>query len=565
MTDTRRAVFALGTVVCLIVVASALPAADPRLDPPGSQGEDVVAGEWDSGDERSDIPTESTNQSTSTEQADSEADDEEQIDILDSPVPGTQMTVKTESSGSTRTDNVTVDGEVVGETSRHGKVEVEVPFEESMTISVEGKDVNRTVDIETDATIHKRSAAAPARNLSITAAVATEPLVGTPVRVDDEVVTWTDDDGDAAVPLPNSPGPVEISVVRRAVRAERTVSVTEPTVDFATPVLFPGFPAPVVVSADGEPIENATVQIGGSVAGTTDRSGRTTVWLPIEDSATVTATVGAASATATVGNLYFRLAAVVVVVPGLIIGGVLTYLKLVALRKRRRAKGFVKVFVGFGTVLAGLSGSAGRLWGLLGNWRPSVPVISRPSLSGFGEGWQFPAVGATFTAASLGGITATLSSFGSLRRVVSGSPDRTGTERSPSSRIVEWLSDDETNTVDDDADEATAGTDEPPPSLTPREEIRAAWHSFLDRLDIRRRETVTPGTVARRAIRAGFPVDSVRRLLGIVRAVEYGGREPSPERVTSARALAEELIAFETEQGDDQPRADGDSDEGSDE
>ena len=99
----------------------------------------------------------------------------------------------------------------------------------------------------------------------------------------------------------------------------------------------------------------------------------------------------------------------------------------------------------------------------------------------------------------------------------------------------------------DDDEEAA---EEPGPSLAeeplgppePRTEVRAYWHAFLDRVGLGNRETYTPGQAARRALSAGFPVRQVRRLLSVFREVEYGGREPSSERVAEARAAATDLL-----------------------
>ncbi|MCW8173125.1 DUF4129 domain-containing protein [Natrialba swarupiae] len=84
-----------------------------------------------------------------------------------------------------------------------------------------------------------------------------------------------------------------------------------------------------------------------------------------------------------------------------------------------------------------------------------------------------------------------------------------------------------------------------------RAEIRATWHAVLDRVGIENRETRTPGQAAREVLSAGFPPSSVRRLVSIVRDVEYGGRD-LPERVADARATATELLAHEPdEEGDE--------------
>lgn len=90
--------------------------------------------------------------------------------------------------------------------------------------------------------------------------------------------------------------------------------------------------------------------------------------------------------------------------------------------------------------------------------------------------------------------------------------------------------------------------DEDSEDTVARTQIRAAWHTFCDRLDVRKRETKTPGQVARTAIAAGFPVATIRRLVRIFRTVEYGGVSPTDEQVAEATAAADELDDFTPEE-----------------
>jgi hypothetical protein len=82
-----------------------------------------------------------------------------------------------------------------------------------------------------------------------------------------------------------------------------------------------------------------------------------------------------------------------------------------------------------------------------------------------------------------------------------------------------------------------------------REQIRRAWADLADRV-APRRETMTPGEIARIAVERGYPADAVDSVTDAMRAVEYGERDPDSylERV---RTAAERLRAPADDGGDD--------------
>ncbi|MDF9745697.1 DUF4129 domain-containing protein [Natrinema salsiterrestre] len=535
MTGTRRLLFVVGCLCCLLAVASALPAADPRIDGPGDRTGEPVAGDWDAMEATPEFDANTSADRDDLPDGDSQPDE---IEIDGAVEPGNEVTV--DIGGVYHFTNVAI--AVNGRNRTHvdelGRANVTVPYAEEMTVSVPDENRSRTVDVRTDATIEPQEDAAPNRGLEITATVGSTDVPDATVTLDGDPVAETDDNGTATVAMPEEAGPVDLRVERGPVTGDRTVDVAEPTVRFVTPVLFPGSPAEVQVSADGRPVSGATVSVEGGGRKSTDGDGRATMWLPISDAATVSTEVGAESATTSVGNLYLRLTAVVVLVPGFAIGVVVSYLRLAAASENRRERSAAGLFLAFADGFEQFAAALRALTVTLSEF--SLPSISAPTFSAprleFGGvgGFEFPSLGPALS--SFGRAFGTLPSLGSLEwssNTSTGSP----------LRDLFGTSDD-----DDASDESTGSQDDGPRLAArpleprgPRAEIRAAWHAFLDRLEVDDRETATPGEIARDALASGFPADRVDRLVAIVRDVEYGGREPSTDRVAAARAAVREL------------------------
>ncbi|WP_254763018.1 DUF4129 domain-containing protein [Natrinema marinum] len=555
MTEIRRALVLAGCLCCLLAVASALPAADPRIDRPGDRGGEPIAGDWETMEGTPDFTPPAANDTDDdrddADEPDDDTDepDDDTLEIEGEIAPGNEVTVATGHAGWYDTKTVQVNGANVTETDELGRANVTVPYDETMTVAIPALNRSRTVDVPTVATIETFGGAAPARRLEIRATVESTPVTDATVSLDGQAVETTDEHGEAQVQLPPTAGPVDLRVERSPVTGNRTVEVAEPTVRFVTPLLFPGGPAPVQVSADGRGVSDANVSLERGGSDRTSVDGRTRIWLPVSDEATVTAEVGNETATATVGNLYLRLTAVAVFLPGFCIGGVLTYFRLVAAGERRRwnADGGVGWFLALADLVAVLGDSvAALLRGGRNSLSLSVPRFSFtwPSLPRLDLGRVergLPSLGGSLP--SFGRAFGTLPSLGSLVR----SSDR---ERGPS--FGDWFG------TDDDAAEES---DEPPddehtPDLEaeplaprgPRADVREAWHAFVDRLELDDRETATPGEVARRALAVGFPADRVDRLVAHVRDIEYGGHSPSPERVAAVWETVNELLETEPDE-----------------
>lgn len=544
MSGTRRVLLVIGCMVCLLAVASTLPAADPRLDVPGAGGGSggETAGDWDSIVESDQPPEESESDDPDDGDEDAGDDGEESSDdangitISGAVEPGNEVTVDVDDADPFDPVPVAVDGQRVGEVEIEG-VTVEVPFAEEMTVSLPEDGASRTVDVRTDARLVPIDAAAPDRDLTVRVSVGTTAVPDATISRDGDAVATTDGDGEATVPLPETAGPTDLRAERGPVTGERTVEVPEPSVRLLTPLLIPGAPAPVEVSADGAGVEDAVVSVEDGGQAVTDADGRAWVSLPIADEATVTADVGAETATTSVGDLYLRLTAVVVLVPGFLVGGVYTYGRLAARRDRRQRASLLAVFVALADALGALSE---RLGALVGSWPgPSRPRVGLPDLS-------FPRVSlpdVSWPGAGSAGLGAVRSLGAALTGL--GSGDEPTRRRS---LLPDWFggSDDEADDAlggdaDGPADAPADETDEGTSQRGPRAEVRAAWHAFCDRVGVEDRETRTPGQVARRALSIGFPPAAVRRLVATFRQVEYGGRDPTTERVAEARAATEIL------------------------
>ncbi|WP_049926766.1 DUF4129 domain-containing protein [Halopiger goleimassiliensis] len=555
MKGTRRLLFVVGCLVCLLVVATALPAADPRVPAPGGT-DGPTAGQWESIDGAFDFTTDLDEEGEPQNDDENDGDDggtvNPDIEITGALEPGNEVRIEIEDAGgihpfNDNEESVAINGERRGETEE-GTLDVTVPYAAEMNVSVVDDDRSRTFDVETNATIDPLEGAAPTNDLELSASVGSTALPNATVFLEDEPVAETDAKGNATVTLPDEAGPVELAVEREPVSGTHTVDVPEPEVGFTSPLLFPGFPAAVQVSADGTGVEGATVSVDGDTA-TTGDDGRTRLWLPIAEEATVTATAGEETATATVGNLYLRLGAMAVIVPGFVIGGIKTYARLVAIQERRGGTtpdglfvAFADSLAGFSSVLAGLPGAlASASIGLSGVFDAIRRIrLPRPTLSPSGGGWSLPSFGAAFS--SFGKAFGSLSVFTSLGHIGRGSSGGDDDSRFGGQR------DNDRHDGPNDGNEPPALAAEPLTPRGPRAEIRVAWHAFLDRLDLEDRETLTPGQASRLARVVGYPTDRVATLVAIVRDVEYGGREASSERAATAREIAAELIDHEPDE-----------------
>lgn len=535
MTPGRRLALVFVCAVSLLLVASLFPAADPRIETPGAgEGDAPETADWETVTE----PDERTNEAAET----GREPGEEHVDELTPEVEGDLVPGNTVEAGvdgveleMTAYDSATmlVNGDEVGVARFTQTVSFDVPDAEEVNVTVAETGDRKVFPVETDVGITVSGDRYPTGVVELNAEVGEYNVSGADVFLDGEAVATTDARGEAGIQLRETAGESKLRVERDRLAGNYSLEVAEPDVSFVSPVVFPGTPAQVQVTAGGQPVENATVALDGGSETTTGSGGTTWVRLPVSDEVTATATLGAEEARTTISDLYLRTALVALVVPGLAIGGVWTYLKFFP-KRRRGAVPVEALFLSLGAVLgsfAALLAAVGRLRlpsPSLPRFRPGFPSFSLPGLP-------------SFSLPSLGGLFPSIANSGGSGRVTSSIAGLVGS-RGSDGKPHERGSPDGTDA------EGVGDGDEPLPSRD--QELREAWHAFLDHAGVQDRETRTPGEASRYAMAAGYPARSVRRLLSLFRDVEYGGDEPTAEDVTDARRELGTLLDHEPGEDD---------------
>ncbi|WP_256393516.1 DUF4129 domain-containing protein [Natronoarchaeum rubrum] len=518
--DLTRAAVVACCILGLVLVAGFLPAVD-QVDDADTAGIGT--------DERAEDPADDGAGDGSGEDDDPAS---REISVAGT-TPGQEMRVTVRSDGDPVSDAaITVDGDQVGSTGDTGALEVFAPYESSVNVSASasGWTESERVALSTDVDVTRRGVDAEAGTLTIAATIDDESLPGASVTVDGEQVAETGDNGVAKVPLPADDATVD---VRRGA-AEGAASIDTDDVGLAVEGAWfvpklPLGPATARVDMDGVPVRNAPVTVDGERVGTTD-DGKTRFRLPAADSATIGTEVRGESASSELDGLVFGLAWSVLGALSLLIGIVIMYLRAFDLQTRRQHRLRIGsklsldglwpsgVLSGVGAAVTGIPAAIGRTAGA---------VASLFGRLGGGVGWLSQFTGALRlprfalpSLPSLSGLSA-LSLLPSLDRG-SRSIDGDDDDGEPADR------DETARTIPDEP--AIEAEDDSAPTPT----VRRAWHRLVDRLGVARRETRTPGQIARRAIDAGYPDDAVDRLTGAFRDVEYGGRSESDDRVQAA-------------------------------
>ena len=403
---------------------------------------------------------------------------------------------------------------------------------------------NTTVSFEVPTEIEIEPLGEPVAGatLDIEATIDDEPVRDGDVLVANETVTQTDDDGVATVELPEAET-VTIAVERDDASGNRTLNLTQPDEEPALsdtdeasrmnisvqPTLFvalPGTTATLNVTADGTPIENATIGVNEQSVGETASDGTIGVSLPVADSATITAAATVdgeqATETATVEGMYRNLASVIVFAAIGIIGlFAAAHRRGVTPRKAgvfasRIVTGTVRLLVasvvGFGRSLEAIVASAIRLGHRV------IELLSN-GVTGVISLIEMIQRGAVTTARRIVTTLRTIPKRLHPRSILAvvGGFRRSAVE---SVRSVRSTSKGSSDTPSGEA-------------LT----VRQAWDEFRNHVSLGSWRTSTPGEVARWAVdRDGLPPDPVRTLRDAFRDVEYGGRpqEPYSSRVSTA-------------------------------
>ncbi len=463
-----------------------------------------------------------------------------EVSLNRSAVPGATVEVTVTQSGEPVPDvSVSFNGEVVGATDTEGTVTGTVPYAERLRITIEPVEFvnqdgdaaalgapsgptgrlysaaplavgasavrereNVTVPVETNATVTVTGEPLPGGSVTVTAAVQDIPVANAPVRVDGERVARTGEDGRATFSLPEQSGNVTISVERDPIFGATTVTLptVAVSVDPAGPLALPLTPATVNVTADGEPVVNATVGVGTAGGTTTDVDGKATVGLPFASSATVVASAYGLTVETTVSGLFVNFGIVLGTLV-VLVGGPLAVLArrgygpLALLATVVRIPVTVARYVQLALIALATHGDELLGQALMRVW------LSLRALVDVVRGRIAPGVLLARFRAWLG------QQWTTLRRRPADNRPAPGTSK--------------TETVDAD-----------------RLSVREAWGRLLQRVSLPRPTTRTPGEIARHAVTEdGLSRRPVEALRDTFREVEYGNR-PASERVERARQAA---------------------------
>ncbi|WP_226480889.1 DUF4129 domain-containing protein [Natrinema amylolyticum] len=141
----------------------------------------------------------------------------------------------------------------------------------------------------------------PGETITVGAAVEDVPMREATVSVDGTAVGETDDEGRAAVTVPDDgTDAFEVEVARGDFAGTTTVDILLLEAAFSPDGIapVPGSPGAVEATINGEPVAGAAVTVDGEAVGTTDADGRLATGLPRDPTATVT--VGTERQTASV-------------------------------------------------------------------------------------------------------------------------------------------------------------------------------------------------------------------------------------------------------------------------
>jgi hypothetical protein len=543
MNAGRRLLVVLGCALCILLIASLFPAADPRIEVPG-------AGNGPTQDTQIQTDTQ-TPIETPSETPETKQDEQSRIPItpriVENPaIPGRETAVTVDDAAleesQYREATLLVNGEFIGTVAPEQNEWFDVPRDaEELNLTVRETGDSEITSTVTDIDIETSGARAPGGELNITATIAGTEVPNSAISIDGEAMGTTNVDSEGTVQLPETAGETEIRVEKGPLSGQKTVEVQEPEIAVSSPkpFLLPGMPAHISVTAGGEDISGATVRLSDGSSTTTTKSG-TLVMLPIADEVTVSAQVGEEETSTTISNLYYRTTIVVLVIPGLVIGSIVTYLRVLK-RRPKGASGVIRKRRGWlnlnGIVLA-IAGFFGVIGDSLGGLtRVTFPI---PSFLRF----RMPKP--SFSLPTLSGPSVPSPSLGSLADSIIPSTGAAKTGLGSSVTDI-FSSDDKETTAEAEESETTADSVQ----IDSETQLRRTWHRFIDQVGLRQRATQTPGEASRYAMDAGYPRRSVRRLLRLFRLVEYNDAEPSPDDLSEAENALDDISKHDTEDDDE--------------
>lgn len=233
-------------------------------------------------------------------------DDDVLVDVSGDVAPGETVTVEATNNGMPVANaTVSVNDEVVGTTDTNGVLNVPIPDDaDEVEITVENGDLEgeweyefpeeheadddeeRSIDLAIDGTV------APNETVTVTATVDETPLANAEVTVNGEDVGTTDANGSIQVLVPENADEFEVEAEydyegKMKVELVADEDENDSEEDGALHVALDGTVAPgetvtVTATADGTPVENATVMVDDEVVGTTNAAGQLDVTIPTD-------------------------------------------------------------------------------------------------------------------------------------------------------------------------------------------------------------------------------------------------------------------------------------------
>lgn len=427
-------------------------------------------------------------------------------------------------------------------------------------------DVHSTVDLDVIGDAN------PGEDVTIVATLDGDPVPDATVSVDGEELGRTDADGRYTLTIPDD-GQSSVTVrVQRGEIAQRTnidVRLLRVGVRGENRFSLPGQSATVTAAIGTDPVEGATVTLGGERVGTTDALGQTEITLPVDPTTTVTVTSEDRTDSTSLLGVF---APTIAAAAGLLILFVGFPLALYWAGGRKALLGLFGLFANLLTGAAGyaVAGRDGALFAVGSTILLLLLVlfVRRPRLAREAGDSTSHAVELGvdrltasvlwFTrgieilidqaAASLGDAVAHVRAFdlaltlAALQAWVVALPGRfklgvLALVYAPG-RLLAWL---RSKGSSDDSDLAPVGADQQSTGRTPGPAIRELWRTFARRVVPARWPQRTPGEVSRQAIDAGFPRDSVVELTDVFRDVEYGGEALSEQHLQQARTAFDAL------------------------
>lgn len=169
--------------------------------------------------------------------------------------------------------------------------------------------LNETIAVETTADLTVSGEPLPGATVEVTALVGDQPVSNTPVRIDGDIAGHTGADGQTEIQIPQTTGPISLSVDDGLVSGTTTIDVPtlEVAVESAAPFAFPYTTAHVQASYDDRAAVGAQVYVDGEPAGTIDATGEATIRLPASQSADISVTDAGVHAETTIDGMWTNL------------------------------------------------------------------------------------------------------------------------------------------------------------------------------------------------------------------------------------------------------------------